>query len=367
MLRRVALTTLAAAAISAPFAANAQGFSDATLRTAPQFVTYGIGPSGSKTTVSEFVIPVAFAMPIMERLTFDIATAFANSSVDADGGGKSTISGLTDTQLRLNYTFGTDAVVVTAGLNLPSGQYEVEEDKIAAAGQIGNDFLAFPVSSFGSGMAVTTGVAAARPLGDWNFAVGGSFRKSTEFGAYQIEETALRFEPATEMRLRAGVDRFVLGGRVVFGLMYSIFGEDACEGCAAGTSRTTYSTGDRLTAQAALDVPLGGAQLFLSGWMLQRGEGETVAGTAPPETILNAQAAIGISLGTFFVEPSVEMRRYSIDGESAGSLMYIGARTQFDAGNLRVSPSVGFSTGSIGVESLDLTGFRIGATISAGR
>lgn len=366
MLRRVAFTAIAAIA-SVPLAAGAQGFSESTLRAAPQFVSYGIGSSGSKTTVSEFVIPIAFTMPIRERLTFDIATAFANSSVDADGAGKSTISGLTDTQVRFNYTFGSDAVVVTAGLNLPSGQYEVEEDKIAAAGQIGNDFLAFPVSSFGSGMAITTGVAAARPLGDWNLAVGGSIRKSTEFGAYDIDDVTLRFEPATEMRLRAGVDRFALGGRVLFGLMYSIFGDDSCEGCESGTSRTTYSTGNRLTAQAALDVPVGGKQLFVSGWMLQRGEGKTVAGTAPPETILNAQAALGLDIGTYFLEPNVEIRRYSIDGESAGSLMYIGARTQFDAGSYRISPSIGFSTGSIGVESLDLTGFRIGATISAGR
>lgn len=351
--------------VAAPLAA--QGFSQSSLRGAPQMVSFSLGPSGSKTTVSEFAIPVAFAMPIRDRLTFDIATAFASSTVDADAGGKSTISGLTDTQVRFNYTFGADQVVVTAGLNLPSGQYKVGEDKIAAAGQIGNDFLAFPISSFGFGLAATGGVAVARPLGDWNLGLAGSFRKSTEFDAYEISQSSLSFQPADEFRLRAGVDRFALGGRVMAGVIFSVFGEDACTGCEAGSSRTTYSTGNRITAQAALDVPVGGAQLFVSGWLLQRGEGKTVAGTAPSEIIMNGQAAIGLNLGTFFVEPSVEFRRWTVDGEASGSLMYIGARTEFIVGSLAISPSAAFGTGSIGVESVDLTGYKIGATISLAR
>jgi hypothetical protein len=365
-MRRLSSVIAAAVVLAAANDTLAQGLSESNLRVAPQMVSYNIGSEGAKTSISELAIPLAFVMPFTSRLSFDIATAFATSTVEPDGGEKSTLSGLTDTQLRLNYTFGTDAVVVTAGLNLPSGQYEVDPDKAAAASAIGNDFLAFPISSFGNGLGGTGGIAVARSAGEWNIGLAGSFRKSTEFGAYKLDDAALRFLPADEIRLRAGVDRFVGSGRLMFGLVYSMFGDDTCEGCESGTSRTTYSTGNRLIGQAAFDVPVGGAQLFLAGWFLQRAEGMTVAGTAPGEMILNAQAALGLTLGTFFLEPSVEIRRWTIDGESAGSLVSAGARTQFNMGALYVSPSAAFVTGSYGVEGVDLSGFKIGATIRLG-
>ncbi len=353
---RRSLLCLAAGCL--PALAGAQGLADASWRLTPQYVGYTFEQGNVKTTVTELAIPLAYLLPITSRLSFDISTAFASSRAET-GNVASTISGLTDTQLRLNYTFGTDAVVITAGVNLPTGQYEVAEDKIAAAGQIGNDFLAFPVSSFGNGMAGTGGIAIARPLGEWNLGVGASFRKSAEFGAFEQQNDVLRFQPADEIRVRAGLDRFAMGGRVLFGVVYSAFGQDM-----AGT--TTYSTGDRLIGQAALDVPLGGAQLFLSGWHLYRMEGEQIGGTAPGEGITNVAAALGFDLGGLFLEPNVEGRFWTIDGAQAGTLMYGGLRTRFSMGWLTVYPSVSYGTGTLngaGGNDTDVTGFRGGLTI----
>jgi len=345
------------AVLAFPAAGMAQGFGDASWRLTPQWVGYTFEQGSTKTTVTEFAFPLAYLLPISDRFTLDISTAYANSRVES-GTAASTISGLTDTQLRLNYTFGLDAVVVTAGVNLPTGQYEVSEDKIAAAGQIGNDFLAFPVSSFGNGMAGTGGIAIARTLGEWNVGLGASFRKSAEFGAFQQDNDVLRFTPADETRLRLGLDRFAFGGRMVLGLVYSAFGQDM-----AGP--TTYSTGDRVIGQAAFDVPVGNAQLFLSGWYLHRVEGEQVGGTAPPEGISNVSAALGFDLGPVFLEPNVEGRFWTIDGAKAGSLAYAGLRTRLSIGALTVFPSVSYGMGTLegAGATTDVTGFKGGLTL----
>jgi hypothetical protein len=357
-MRRSLLAVLALA----PLAAGAQGLTQTSLRIAPQGLYYKLDAGGAETSIMQLAIPVALVVPLTSSISFDVATAFANVNVDA-GNTESKLSGLTDTQLRFNYTLGTDAVVVTAGLNLPTGQYEVEQDKITAAGQIGNDFLAFPVSSFGNGFAGTGGVAVARSLGGVNLGLGGSFRKSWEFGAYGSDANALRFEPANEIRLRGGIDGFALGGRLMAGAVFSMFGEDGCEGCEPGASRTTYSTGNRIILQAAADMPAGPVNLFVSTWYLNRAEGEQIGGPAPPETIMNFQAALGLNLGLLFLEPSVEFRRATSDGEAAGNLTFFGVRTRFGMGPLEVSPSVAFGTGKLDQADADITGFKGGLTI----
>src|SRR5262245_61480354 len=120
-LMRRSIVGVLATAFVVPAALSAQGLS---FRVAPQFVTYTFDVAGSKSTISQFAVPIAVALPLGSRFSFDVATAFANATFDADGGDKSTISGLTDTQLRLNFTAGS-AVMITAGLNLPTGQYKV--------------------------------------------------------------------------------------------------------------------------------------------------------------------------------------------------------------------------------------------------
>ncbi len=352
----IAKSVLAAGALALalPAGAGAQGIGDAAWRISPQISNYTFGKGANETTVSQSAVPIAMIVPLSGRLTFDVATAFATTRVES-GNNVSEITGLTDTQLRFNYTIGTDAVVLTAGLNVPTGQYEVEQDAIAAAGQIGNDFLAMPVSSYGNGIAGTGGIAIARPLGSWNLGLGGSFRRSTEFGAFQQSDDVLRFQPADEIRVRIGADRLAFGGRVVLGLIYSAFGEDVA-------ATTTYSTGDRIIGQAALDMPLGIGQLFVSGWHLQRMEGEQIGGIAPPEGISNISAGYGMTFGSLFVEPNVEARRWSIDGTGAGSLAYIGLRTRLTLGPLLVFPSVSVGSGSLEsqVGSTDLSGFKGG-------
>jgi hypothetical protein len=360
----LALATLALSPVVWP-AAGAQGLTSASLRVAPQLISYTLDQNGQKIKVSEMAVPVAFAIPVTTRLNFDVASAFATSTVDASGA-KSTISGLTDTQLRLNYTLGEQALVLTVGVNVNSGRYKVAEDQIAAAGQIGNDFLAFPVSSFGNGLAWTGGAGVVHTVGQWNVGLGASMRKSMEFDATD----SIHFTPANEIRARLGADREVAGGRMVLGLVYSHFGDDSCLGGTCGTARSTYSSGDRVIGQAALNVPLAEKQLYIGGWLLHHAAGKTVSGDAPAENIENLLVALGFNAGSLFLEPSVEARLWqggdTGSGSRSGTLAFVGLRSKFNAGSLEISPSVAIAvTGTLkeGTGDTKVSGSKIGVTI----
>jgi hypothetical protein len=319
----------------------AQGLQDAAVVTQPTFTSLKFGEGVGSRTVSQFALPIAVILPFGERFTVDVTTAFASSSAKVEGGSESSIAGLTDTQIRGNYRFASDQILLTFGINLPTGQYEVALDQQEAAGQIGNDFLYYPISSMGNGFAATGGVALARPVGAWNVGVGGSVRKSTEFTAFADTGTSeTRFTPADEYRLQLSADRPVSDGQVSFGLTYSAFGDDLA-------ANTTYSTGDRIIGTAGWNFPFKGTNVFLSSWNLYRLAGQQLGGDAPPENVFNVSGAVSFDVGKYVVQPSVETRLWQVDGARAGNQFNLGARVRVPVGSLVFYPQAGYTMGNV--------------------
>lgn len=354
-------TLIAASLLAMPLALPAQGFGDMGVILAPHSTLYTFTSStGATRSIAQTAIPLVFTLPVSERLSIDLSTAYAVTDVIADGGSVSAIKGLTDTQLRGNFTLGERLLVFTVGLNLPTGQYTIPEGQQEAAGQIGNDFLGYPISSMGNGFAGTGGIAFARALGDWNLAGGASIRKSTEFAAYSVASAEFRFTPADEYRLNVGIDRPVGDGQVQFGLSYSAFGADMAD-------TTSYSTGDRVIASGAYSFPVRNSTVFLSGWNLYRLEGQQLGGEAPKENVLNLAGGVSFTAREVLIQPNVEMRLWQVDGVKAGNLLNAGVRLRFGVGNFSFYPQVGYSVGNLyslqDGTSADVTGIRSSLTI----
>jgi hypothetical protein len=353
---RPSTTSLVALALAAlPAVSAAQGLGDAAVAAIPQYASVKIGTGSSAKTVSQLSVPLIVVLPITSRFNFDIATAYASSDVSSNGKSASSISGLTDTQVRFNWTLGNDAVVITGGVNIPTGQYTIPAEQAEAAGQIGNDFLIFPTSSYGSGFSGTGGVAFARSLGEWNLGVAGSFRKSTKFDAFKVENTKLTFTPADEMRARVGLDRAIGEGRLTLGATYSKFGEDVAD-------NTSYSTGARIIGQGSLYYPVRGADVVLSGWNLYRAKGQQFGGVSNPENVSDGALSVGFHNGGLLIEPNVEGRFWQVDGIKAGMLANGGVRLRWTAGSFTIMPSVTYQAGQlwdIGTGAgIDVTGYR---------
>jgi hypothetical protein len=347
------LATLALLCTAAP--AMAQGDGSWSFITGPQFVNYKIGSGTDAKTVTQLSMPLVFVMPVGERFTLDVSTSWADSRVKANGVESSKINGLTDTQVRGNLSLFENTAIVTLGLNVPTGMYKVPEGQQEAAGQIGSDFLLYPVASMGSGAAVTGGIALARTLGEWNIGFGGSYRHSTPFDAYQVQDDVLRFEPGSESRFRIGLDRAIGDSRISIGGTYSMFTDNK-----AGA--TTFATGARTLGQASLSIPTSMGNWTIGAWDLFRSAGEIIGEEAPWENISNVNLGVGFDAGGMHWQPSVEGRFWMRDGEKAGMVGTGGLRTRIDAGPFSLNPSVTYSAGNVypsgSTTSIDVSGFR---------
>ena len=345
------LLPLALAAVAAP-ALSAQSIFDSELRLAPTFVQYKIKAPSSE-TISEIAVPVFVSIPFGSQFTFDVGTSYARAKVTT-GSAVSEINGLTDTQLRGNLTLGQDFIVLTGGVNLPTGKSTVELEQITAAGRIGNDFLAFPISNMGTGLGTTLGIAVARPLGgNWNIGIGGAMRHSSPYDPFNVSPK-LRFQPGDEYRGRLGLDRGIGTGRLSLGFTFSKFGNDDAGG-------SIYNTGNRLIAQAVLTNQIAGTDVTFAAYNVIRAEGTYASGEkAGRENIANAFLGIAIPILGLTFEPSVEGRHWlqAIPGVVSGStstpernqssyLGTVGLRTRIELLGLGLYPSGGYTFGQL--------------------
>ena len=355
-MKRAALTAAIVGSICA-LPAAAQTFYDSNIRSAPQFVQYRVRAPVNE-TISEFTTPIFVVIPVSSTLNFDVGTAYAWARVSPNGSNTeatSTISGLTDTQVRANLALGTDFVILTAGLNLPTGRESATQAQQLAAFRIGSDFLAFPISNMGTGLGLTGGVALASPVGAWNLGAGASVRRSSAYEpVVAAGDARLRFEPGNEYRARVGIDHAFGTGRVAFGVTYSKFGDDDLGG-------SIYNTGDRYVAQAGFNTSYGGAKLLVNAWNLYRRSGAIFTGERTgPEDIANLLVGVGVTTRGGVIEPSVELRRWTEENLSASTLGTLGIRYDVASGGISITPSAGYTFGRFAATggNADLSGFK---------
>lgn len=352
-MNRLSISIVAGTMLLGAASLRAQSFWDSSVRLAPQFSAYDIkAPFNEK--ISQLSVPFFVLVPVTSVFSVDVGTAFATVSYEnATTGTKSDMSGLTDTQLRANYTIGQDLVVLTAGVNLPTGSATIESSELAAATRIGSDFLTFPVSGFGSGLGFTGGVAVAQPLGSWNVGFGASLRQSTEYDAFRdAGGTAQKYQPGPEYRARVGMDHPFGTGRVSLGVTFSKFGDDK-------QNAVTFNSGDRYIAQLAVTHALTESiDYSVVAWNLYRTSGMLIDSTQSPSgNITNGMVALGIrGFGSVVVEPSIETRLWTQQGSQTSYLGTLGMRFFVNRAGWAVIPGFGFSIGSM--EAASLTGYR---------
>lgn len=338
----------------------AQSIWDTSVQTAPTFQSYDVKVPFSE-KISQFSVPLFVSMPVLPALTIDVGTAFATATlerqaVDASGNPttvKSEMSGLTDTQVRANYTFGQDFLVLTLGVNAPTGSATVDAGELDAATRIGSDFLMFPISGFGSGFGLTGGVAVARPVGSWNFGFGASVRHSSEYEPFRdASGTALKFQPGPEYRARLGIDHPFGTGQVSFGLTFSQYGDDK-------SNALTFNSGNRYIGQFTMSNSLRPTVDYtFVVWNMFRTAGTLINQSPSPRgNITNALVGFAVRApANVSVEPSIETRVWTQQGSKTSYMGTFGTRVAVNRGGWAIVPGFAFSMGAM--EAATLTGLR---------
>ena len=316
-----------------------------------EYRSYTFGDNFSADRVSQFAVPVGFIMPIGNRFSFDLGTAYASTRVD-QGGSHESYQHFTDTQLRASYIIGNDALVVSVMVNLPTGQETTSLRDFNISSSVSSNFLLFPVNSYGSGLSVTPGVAAATTAGSWNLGVAGSMRWNDEFQPFSDSgSTSVRYQPGLEGRFRAGADRLIGSSRLTLGATFSTFGTDEARGGGLASSGR-YTPGNRFLVDVSLMAPVGGGTMSFYVWDFYRNNGEsgdTVTTSANnSENIFTAGASGAFRLGQKLVlEPVAETRLWSPD-RGSGFLVGGGANFRIALSNrVALVPGARFDVGTI--------------------
>jgi hypothetical protein len=347
---------LAALALGAwPVASEAQ-LTERVVRIAPTLTSYKMSSPDSAASLTQTAVPIFIAFPIGAKASIDIGTAFGASSATVDGRAAS-INGLTDTQIRGSYAL-SDNVVITLGINAPTGKATISTSQLEIAGLLGTDLLGNAVPAYGSGLAITGGIAVGRQVGGWNVSGGASVRQATGFAPF--DTGSVRFVPGSEYRGSLSGDRELGGGRLAIGMTASTFAGEKF-----GTTAT--ATGNRYLGQAAWIGSLGEGRpdLVLSGWHLASGTGEYAGTTISSQQVTNLQAAVGFRFGEKTIEPTFEFRRWTAGENQRGTLSLLGVRTRIPVGGLTLFPGAAFGVGSLnhdlgsGAFGGSLTGFRM--------
>lgn len=332
MTRLLRASSAALALLALPLgAAQAQQslFPQASFMGGVEAKQYSFGDEASTDHIRQVAFPIAVGVPIGKRASIDIGTYYASTSVKA-GDNDESISGFTDTQLKLSYVFGNDAVVASVAVNLPTGQEKTDQTEFFTGASVSSAFLLFPVNSYGTGTSVTPGLAAATTMGAWNVGLAASVRWSAEYQPFEGDSISdARYQPGLETRIRLGADRLMGRSRFQIGGTFSTFATDELRG--GGFGNGEYKPGSRFLADIGFLTPLSNGSLNLYAWNYHRVSSDDgdETGAGGKENIFALGASGSFPLGqTTRLEPMADTRFWSPE-DGSGTLFGIGTGVRF--------------------------------------
>lgn len=338
-----ALLTLAAAA--APLGAQSAA-AEAGIHT----VTVG------DARLSELVVPVALSWRL-SSVRFDVNTAWAYA-VYEDEGATSEIEGLTDVTVRLMVPLLRDQARLIVAGNVPTGTKTLTTTELPVAAALTTDLLALPIRSFGTGAGLTTGLALARPVGDWVAGGIAAYRVGSGYEPVVAGQgsQATEFRPGSELRLRLALERPAPAGVTVrFAGSWSRFGEDRTQ------EEAVFARGDRFMGEAVAEFPFRAGAATVYGWNLYR-SGSRMLLDAEPQPVPSS-TLMGLGAGASYpltrslsVRPRLEMtlQRGGEAGLGGGEgwIARAGSGVTYRFGRLTVEPAALIQAGALNSEDV---------------
>ncbi len=163
---------------------------------------------------SQVSFPLLATVPLGERWTVDVATAYSRGRVSLQEPdpdlevGRHSMSGFTDARLRATGRI-SPTVTLTFGLNAPTGQTSLTPEEYDAFRVLASPALSFQVPRLGNGISGTAGVVLSKGLGGmWAGAFGASYelRGSYEPGTLLAALSNVDYSPSDALRFSLALD-----------------------------------------------------------------------------------------------------------------------------------------------------------------
>jgi hypothetical protein len=216
---------------------------------------------------SQFSVPVTAAVPLGRAWTLDVTSVYATGAVRYDapylGGLRRTatarLAGFSDLRTRLTGRLLDDRVVVTAGLNAPTGRTRLDSAQLAATRVFAAPGLGLAPPPIGAGPSGTLGLLAARTVRQWALAAGASYEHRGTYApvsAIVAGVRALDFLPGDVLRFSLGGDGLVGRSRLNASVALDLFARDRLRG--GGIPGSTGPVPDGTLATVQLGPVLSG-------------------------------------------------------------------------------------------------------------
>ncbi len=273
------------------------------------------------------LVPIAYRFSVNEKFSADLYAAWAEGRVEREGK-TFVLNGAVDTRVRLSYQASPWAVL-TLGAALPTGNATHDTEEAVVASVLSSDILGFREATWGTGFAITTGVATVHRIGSWGVGFGASYRLADNFAP--SADTAFSYSPGNESRIRVALDRNVgETGKFTGGVTFQTFQSDQLDG------RNLFQAGDRVRVDALYAFRAGSSTWNAFVANLWRTDGDLSlqliddTGAVLGDSILSTgsqnlfMAGIGgaVPIGsTVYIHPMVDLRiqARNDDGFNAGS------------------------------------------------
>jgi hypothetical protein len=263
----VMLAVTAVCAIAPPAAAQGSLLPSTGWGLVPTYASWSFGTpleqsAGNLKSVTQIAIPLS-ARVSFGRWNLEGSAAYASSKATIENGEATTdisLNGLTDVKVRLSGPLVSDRVMVTAGVNIPSGATGLDAAQTSVLQFIGAPALGLPVPALGLGAGGTLGLVAASQAGAWAIALGGSAEQRTEYTAVELAladgGSLTKVTPGLAWHVTFGADRAIGEHRFALVVVGDGFSEDRITIASDGEegTETRYTLGPQITAIGRLDV-----------------------------------------------------------------------------------------------------------------
>ena len=371
-LQASALVALAALVVAASIASSptpAAAQESARVAAGVLYRGFTLDPSLTASRASLLLVPVAADVPIGRALVLELYAAYASGAIErADE--TLELAGPVNANARAVWS-ATPWARVSLGVSIPTGDagHDAEEAQVAAI--LSTDLLGFREASFGTGTALTTGVAFAHRLGDWGLGWGGSYRLATEFEP--VADTALAYAPGSQLMLRVAGDRNLgPGGKLTIGASYQHFADDEF-------AANLFRPGPRVRADAAWTMRTGPESTWsVFATDIWRSQSEaTFAGDAASDTVVAGSqnvlvvgAAGSLRARAIRLLPRADVRLLTReDGVASGWLGSVGLGVPISLGSVEFLPRAQAMFGAIEASGGDrpaISGFEAELTVRWG-
>ena len=199
--------------------------------------------TAKKDHITQFALPLTYIYPYSDKLRFYAKTYPAFTGLNM--GSNYQLGGLSDIKLGGHYLTLNDEVLITFGLNLPTGKSALASDEIPVASVVTLPAFEMQVPSLGQGLDLQLGTNTAWEWGDYIVGYGVSFILKGPFNVFK--DTNQKYNPGNEVTITWGIQREVVwlnrDMHITADLLYTGYSPDKMG------SEVIFSSGNRLLLQ----------------------------------------------------------------------------------------------------------------------